>query len=162
MFAPASELVMEEFNFSSRALASLSVSIYVLGFAFGPLIWAPLSEVYGRLPVYISSTVIFLAFVLGSAFSTNLGMFMAFRFLSGCGGAAPLTCSGGTLANLIPQNQRGRWMALISIGPLMGPTVGPILGGFVGQYIGWRWVFRLLAIMASHEIPCILEWTHSS
>lgn len=152
MFAPAGEGLMEDFDFSSRTLSSLSVSIYVLGFAVGPLIWAPLSEVYGRLSIYVISTVIFVAFILASAFSTSLATFMVFRLLSGCGGAASLALSGGTLADVIPRQERGKWMAVIAIGPIMGPTIGPILGGFMGQYIGWRWIFRLMAIMVSQRI----------
>ncbi|KAL5592798.1 hypothetical protein FOBRF1_013106 [Fusarium oxysporum] len=152
MFAPAGELLMNDFDFFSRTLSSLSVSIYVLGFAVGPLIWAPLSEVYGRFPIYIISTIIFVGFVLGCAFSTSLAMFMVFRLLCGCGGAASLALSGGTLADLVPRQQRGKWMALIAIGPIMGPTIGPVVGGFVGQNIGWRWVFRLMAICVSRAV----------
>ncbi|SPJ74080.1 related to multidrug resistant protein [Fusarium torulosum] len=153
MFAPAGKLLMHNFDFSSRTLSSLSVSIYVLGFAISPLIWAPLSEVYGRFPIYIISTIIFVGFVLGCAFSTSLAMFMVFRLLSGCGGAASLALSGGTLADLVPRQQRGKWMALIAIGPIMGPTIGPVVGGFVGQNIGWRWIFRLMAICIGALIP---------
>ncbi|KAH7142307.1 putative MFS multidrug transporter [Fusarium sp. MPI-SDFR-AT-0072] len=153
MFAPAGKLLMHNFDFSSQTLSSLSVSIYVLGFAIGPLIWAPLSEVYGRFPIYIISSIIFVGFVLGCAFSTSLAMFMVFRLLSGCGGAASLALSGGTLADLVPRQQRGKWMALIAIGPIMGPTIGPVVGGFVGQNIGWRWVFRLMAICIGALVP---------
>lgn len=140
---------MQDFNFSSRTLSSLSVSIYVLGFALGPLIWAPLSEVYGRLPIYIISTVVFVAFNLGSAFANGLAVFMVSRLLSGCGGAASLALSGGTLADLIPRQKRGKWMGIIALGPITGPTIGPVIGGFMGQYLGWRWVFRLMAILVS-------------
>ncbi|KAH7109498.1 putative MFS multidrug transporter [Dactylonectria estremocensis] len=153
MFAPAASQLMEDFDFSSTLLSSLAVSIYVAGFAIGPLIWAPLSEVYGRLTIYAISSVLFVAFIVGSAFATDLGMFLAFRLLSGCGGAASLACSGGTLADVIPRRERGKWMALLAIGPIMGPTIGPIIGGFVGQYIGWRWIFRLMAIMFGALVP---------
>ncbi|KAH7112967.1 fluconazole resistance protein [Dactylonectria estremocensis] len=153
MFAPTASQLMEEFDFSSTLLSSLAVSIYVAGFAIGPLIWAPLSEAYGRLTIYAISSVLFVAFIVGSAFATELGMFLAFRLLSGCGGAASLACSGGTLADVIPKRERGKWMALLAIGPIMGPTIGPIIGGFVSQYIGWRWIFRLMAIMFGALVP---------
>lgn len=149
MYAPGVSLVMEEFHFTSESIASLTVSLFVLGFAVGPLIWAPLSELYGRLPIYGASTVLYLGFILGSAFATNLGEFMAFRFISGSAGAAGLAMSGGTLADVIPMNQRGKWMALFVMGPLLGPTIGPIMGGFIAERVGWRWVFRVIAIAVS-------------
>lgn len=142
---------MEDFHFTSHVVASLTISLFVLGFAFGPLIWAPLSELYGRLPIYGISTIMFLAFILSSAFATNVGEFMAFRFISGCCGAAGLAMSGGTLADVIPVSQRGKWMALIVMGPLVGPTVGPIMGGFIAERAGWRWVFRVLAIAVGSQ-----------
>ncbi|EXJ83971.1 hypothetical protein A1O3_04638 [Capronia epimyces CBS 606.96] len=146
MFAPAAGQLMDEFGFTSHAVASLTVSIYVLGFALGPLLWAPLSEMYGRLVVYLVSTVLFLAFLLGTAFAANLGQFMAFRVLSGGTGGASLALCGGTLADVVPREHRGKWMSLFVLGPLLGPIIGPVMGGFIAQDVGWRWVFRVIAI----------------
>lgn len=113
------------------------------------MVFAPLSELYGRLPIYALTSGLFLAFILGSGFTTNIGMFIAFRFLSGCAGAASQAMSGGTLADVIPREQRGKWMGLIVLGPLMGPSIGPVAGGFISQNIGWRWAFRALAVAVS-------------
>ena len=52
MFAPGVPDLMVEFNSRSSELASFCVSVYVLGFAAGPMVFAPLSELYGRLIVY--------------------------------------------------------------------------------------------------------------
>ncbi|TVY65820.1 MFS transporter prlG [Fusarium oxysporum f. sp. cubense] len=146
MFAPGAAKLMKDFDSTSHTVTSLSVSIYVLGYALGPLLFAPLSEVFGRLPIYIVTNVMFLAFVLACGFATNLSMFIVFRFINGAVGSASQALSGGTLADLVPREERGKWMGLIVLGPIMGPTIGPIAGGFVSQYIGWRWVFYTLAI----------------
>lgn len=55
LFAPAVPVIMRQFNSNSRPLETLVVSIYLLGYAAGPLLTAPLSELYGRLPVYRTS-----------------------------------------------------------------------------------------------------------
>ncbi len=149
MFAPGVEQLTEDFKVTNSTVASLTVSIYVLGLALGPLILAPMSELYGRLPVYLLSSTVFIAFVLGSAFSTNIGMFLAFRLLSGCAGACPMALCGGTMADVIVKEHRGKWMGLFVMGPLMGPVMGPIAGGFIVQSIGWRWVFRVILIVVS-------------
>ncbi len=90
--------------------------------------------------------MVYLGFTLGCTFSTNMGMFIAFRLLSGCAGSCPLALCGGTLADVIPRESRGKWMGLFVMGPLLGPVIGPIAGGFVAQSIGWRWVFRIILI----------------
>jgi len=64
MFAPGVPQLMEEFNSTSVELGSFVVSVYVLGFAVGPLLFAPLSEIYGRLPIYHFCNLGFLAFTV--------------------------------------------------------------------------------------------------
>lgn len=110
---------------------------------------APLSELYGRLIIYYSTTFVFLAFTLACGASTNLGMFLAFRFIAGSAGSAPMALGGGTLADVIPLEERGKWMGILVLGPLLGPVIGPIAGGFVAQDIGWRWAFWIIAIAVS-------------
>ncbi len=91
MFAPGVPQLMKEFHSENILLASFVVSVYVLGFAIGPLFFAPLSEIYGRAPVYHLCNAGFLAFNIGCALATNLNMLIGFRFLAGVFGSAPLT-----------------------------------------------------------------------
>ncbi|CCF41939.1 membrane transporter [Colletotrichum higginsianum] len=108
MFAPAVPDMMKEFRDDSSAMASLVVSVYVVGFALGPLVFAPLSEIYGRLYVYHVCNVLFLVFTAGCALSTQTGMFVAFRLLAGCVGATPMVLGGGSIADIIPPSGEGR------------------------------------------------------
>ncbi|KAH8893689.1 MFS general substrate transporter [Thozetella sp. PMI_491] len=148
MFAPGAAQLAADFGITDTTVISMTVSIYVLGFAIGPMILAPLSELYGRLPVYIGSGIVYVAFLLGSAFSTDTAMFIVFRFFCGCAGAASMAISGGTLADVIAVEQRAKWMSLFVMGPMLGPVIGPIAGGFIAQTIGWRWDFRILLIVS--------------
>lgn len=147
MFAPGIPSVMAEFHTTSPMLATFVVSVFVLGFAFGPLLLAPLSEMYGRIPVYHTCNILFLLFTIGCAVSQNMGTLIAFRFLAGVAGVATVTCGSGTIADLMPVERRGLAMSLWSLGPLMGPIIGPIAGGFLIQAEGWRWVFWLITII---------------
>ncbi|KAI9752406.1 MAG: Meiotic Sister-Chromatid recombination aldehyde dehydrogenase [Chaenotheca gracillima] len=148
MFAPGVPELMVEFDSTNELLASFVVSVYVLGFALGPLLIAPLSELYGRLYVYHVCNVFFIIFTVACALATNLNMLIGFRFLEGCFGAAPLTIGGGTIADLIVQEQRGGAMAIFAMGPLLGPVIGPVIGGYLSEAKGWRWVFWLLALIS--------------
>lgn len=91
MLAPGVPEFMVEFGSSSTLLASFVVSVYVLGFAVGPLVLAPGSELVGRKLVYDICNVGFTVFSAACAVSTNLGMLIVFRFLQGCFGSAPIT-----------------------------------------------------------------------
>lgn len=149
MFTPGVSQVLAEFNSDNKELASFVVSVYVLGYAFGPLIIAPLSELYGRLVIYHTCNILFVILTVACAVSSNFNMLIGFRFLEGTFGSCPLTIGGGTIADMIVQEKRGAVLAIWALGPLMGPVIGPVAGGYVTQAIGWRWVFWIIAIVVS-------------
>lgn len=99
MFAPGVPQLMEEFGSTNTLLAGFVVSVYVLGFAIGPLILAPASELVGRAIIYHICNVGFTVFSVACAVSTNLGMLIVFRFFQGCFGSAPVT-NGKSLSHL--------------------------------------------------------------
>lgn len=140
---------MKEFDNSNPELASFVVSVYLLGFAFGPLFLAPLSELYGRLYIYHTCNVFFVVFNIACAVSNSLESLIGFRLLAGIAGSAPLTIGAGSMADMIRQERRGAAMAIWAMGPLFGPVIGPIAGGYLTQDLGWRWCFWVLAILVS-------------
>ncbi|KAK8001767.1 hypothetical protein PG991_013989 [Apiospora marii] len=147
MFAPGVPQLMAEFGSTNALLADFVVSVYVLGFAIGPLVLAPASELYGRAVIYHICNVGFVVFSVACAVSTDLGMLIAFRFFQGCFGSAPVTNGGGTIADLIPQEKRGGVIAIYALGPILGPVIGPVAGGYLVAGRGWRWVFWVLTII---------------
>ncbi len=149
MMAPAVPEILGDFSVTDDRLGTFCVSVFVLGFAFGPLVIAPLSELYGRTIVYHVFNSLFTVFTVACALSTNMGMLIAFRFLAGFAGVAVLTCGSGTIADVMPPETRGRAMAIWSAGPLLGPVIGPVCAGFLVQAVGWRWVFWVIAIVVS-------------
>lgn len=116
MFAPGVPDVIREFHTTNQSLATFVVSVYILGFAMGPLVIAPLSEMYGRVPIYNVCNVCFVAFTIGCALATDMNSLIAFRFLAGCFGIAPITNGGGTIADMMPPEKRGGAMAIWAIG----------------------------------------------
>ncbi|KAI2605568.1 bicyclomycin resistance protein [Hypoxylon sp. NC1633] len=147
IFAPGVPQVVAEFHSASLEIAAFVVSVYVLGFAAGPMLFAPLSEIYGRVILYHVANVGFVAFSVGCALAPTLNALIVFRFFAGVFGSVPITNGGGTIADMITQEKRGAGMAVFSIGPLLGPIIGPVAGGFLSAAEGWRWSFWLLAIV---------------
>ena len=139
IFAPGIPFVNQDFHNSSQMLGSFAVSVYLLGFTFGPLFLSPLSELYGRCIVLNISNLFFCAFSLGCALAPNLGGLIGMRFLAGVGGSACLTIGTGVIADMFVPQQRGKAISVYSLGILSGPVLGPICGGFIAQRAGWRW-----------------------
>ncbi|KAG5976811.1 hypothetical protein E4U55_007204 [Claviceps digitariae] len=130
---------------TSQEVATLGVSLFVLGFAIGPLLWAPLSELFGRQALFTSTYACLTAFNAGCAGANNIWTLVILRFLAGAFGSSPLTNAGGTIADMFEADQRGLATALFALAPFLGPVIGPIAGGFLGMTAGWRWVMGLLA-----------------
>ena len=115
-------------------------------FAIGPLLWAPLSELYGRQILFFGTYGVLTAFNAGAAGSQNIQTLVILRFFAGAFGSSPLTNAGGVIADMFSASQRGLAMSVFAAAPFMGPTLGPIVGGFLGETEGWRWVEGLMAI----------------
>ncbi|SCZ92534.1 BZ3500_MvSof-1268-A1-R1_Chr5-2g07952 [Microbotryum saponariae] len=131
----------------SKEVGILLISIFVAGYCVGPLVWGPLSERYGRKLVMIVAWVPYICFQVGCALSPNIGSLIIFRFLGGCFAAAPLTNSGGVIADLWGPDQRGDAMAIFSFMPFAGPALAPIISGYMEvTRTNFRWIFWVLTI----------------
>jgi multidrug resistance protein len=115
----------------SLEVATLTVSIMVCGFAVGPLLWSPLSEIIGRRPVYIISLALYTIFQIPCALSPNIGGLLACRFLAGVFSSSGLSLAGGTIADIWNIEERGMAIAFFAAAPYCGPVVGPIVCGWI-------------------------------
>lgn len=138
---------MAEFQSESLQLAAFVVSVYILGFAAGPLVIAPLSEIYGRVVVYHVCNVGFTVGVVGCALAPSIEALIVFRFISGTFGSCPATIGAGSIADMVPQERRAAVMAGYTVGALFAPILGPIIGGFLTDALGWRSNFWFLTIV---------------
>ncbi|KAL3964475.1 hypothetical protein ACCO45_001479 [Purpureocillium lilacinum] len=137
--------IMMDFGASTEVVI-LGVSMFVLGFAIGPLIWAPLSEMYGRQHLFFFTYMALTAFNAGAAGAPSMAALIVLRFFAGAFGSSPLTNAGGVIADMFSANERGIATSIFAMAPFLGPALGPIAGGFLGEAEGWRWVEGLTAI----------------
>ncbi|KAG9788779.1 MFS transporter, partial [Aureobasidium melanogenum] len=133
---------------ASTELITAGISLFVLGFALGPLLWAPLSEIYGRQIIFFITFGVFTAFNGGCAGANSIGTLLVLRFFAGAFGSSPFTNAGGVIADIFPASERGLAMGIFSLAPSMGPTLGPFCSGFLGENEGWQWVMGLLTIFS--------------
>jgi len=131
--------MMATFGIESKTVVVLGVTTYLAGLATGSLLLAPLSEMYGRRPVYLIAVFMFTVLIIPCALAQNLATVLAVRFIGAVAGAAMISNAPGTVADIVSDDYRALAFSIWSIGPMNGPVVGPLIGGFVFQYMGWRW-----------------------
>lgn len=156
VFSAAVPIVARKYHVRS-VVASLSISLYVLGFASGPIIWSPLSELYGRKLPIVVSTFMFTCFVFATATAQDLQTLLICRFFSGMCGSSPLTLVAAAFADMFDNTSRGTAIDIFAMAVFCGPLVAPIAGGFIiDSYLSWRWTLYLTGIMGGASvIACI-------
>ncbi|TKA35961.1 hypothetical protein B0A54_12185 [Friedmanniomyces endolithicus] len=152
VFSAALGSIAEVFNIS-REVAILGVSLYVLGFATGPLLWAriyfaPMSELYGRKNPLSISSLDFSIFSVAVAVAKDVQTVFICRFFAGFFGACPLTTVGAVFADMFNNRQRGLAVTVFSMAVFSGPLLAPFTGGFINEsYLGWRWTEYITSLM---------------
>ncbi|KAF4584714.1 hypothetical protein EYR38_001945 [Pleurotus pulmonarius] len=169
MIDPAANDMSRELGITSSVVTALIISVFVLAYAIGPLLLGPLSEIFGRSRVVQLATLFYLAWNIGCGFAQNTGQLVAFRFLAGLGGSAPLLIGGAMISDTWGTHERGKAIAIYSIAPLLGPIIGPVAGAWIAEKSTWRWVFwstsilcvavQILGLFFLHETfaPILLE-----
>ncbi|KAE8443295.1 hypothetical protein EG329_002011 [Mollisiaceae sp. DMI_Dod_QoI] len=140
----------------SSAQLVLLTSIYLLGYVFGPLVFGPLSEIYGRKTVLLPTFSCFTILTLGCALAPSWGALVVLRLLTGLVASAPITIVGGVYADIYELDVRlGRAIAAFMAGNTFVPILGPLISGFAGE-LSWRWPFWLALMLAG--VSWILLW----
>lgn len=132
IMAPALPTIANDLHMTSTE-AVMSLSVYLLATAFGPLIIGPLSEIYGRRPVLHATNVWFLIWNVVCGFAHTKAALIAARLLAGLGASAVYVLGSAVLGDLWPKEQRGFTLALYQLIPLLGAAIGPIIGGFITE-----------------------------
>jgi multidrug resistance protein len=133
---------------SSRIVATLGLSTFVFGLAVGPMVLGPLSEFYGRRPIYIFAYVGFTIWLIPCAVAQNIQTTLIARFFDGLCGSAFLSVAGGTVGDMFTKETLQAPMLIYSASPFLGPATAPIMGGFINYYASWRWSWYFLLIFS--------------
>jgi MFS family permease len=123
IITPARGALMQEFGVSSTA-ALLPLTLYVLALGFGPVVGGPVSETWGRYPVYAGALPLGALFTLGCGFTHNFGALCFLRFMAGFFWGSILATSAGSLADLYDFKTRGPASGIYILTPFLGPGLG--------------------------------------
>ncbi|KAL8646567.1 MAG: hypothetical protein Q9210_006063 [Variospora velana] len=148
IFSAATSVVGAYFNVSTE-VGVLGISLYVLGFATGPILWAPLSELKGRRLPLIAAMFGFSIFSIATATAKDLQTVMLTRFFAGVFGSCPLAVVAAVFSDMFDNRTRGLAITVFSMTVFAGPLLAPFIGGFIimNPSLGWRWTEYIVAIM---------------
>ncbi|KAI6355034.1 hypothetical protein MCOR31_011299 [Pyricularia oryzae] len=147
---------------SRAASAALLVTIWELGEAAGPLLIAPLSEIYGRWPVINGANILFVLTTVLAATCRRTDMFIAARAMTGAA-VATNVLNPAIVGDMFVREERGKPMSLCIFAPMLGGAVGPMLSGAVAQTLGWRsfiWISAGLAAGCELIFLCFFRETY--
>lgn len=132
--------VMEEFGVSGTR-ASLGLSLYVLGYGIGPLLFSPLSEIpaFGRNLPYIPTFAIFTILCVPTALVHNFAGLLVLRFLQGFFGSPALATGGASIQDVYSLIKLPYALAFWLASAYGGPALGPVVASFAVTAENWRW-----------------------
>ncbi|KAL6716876.1 GTPase-activating protein [Lecanora helva] len=125
----------------SQVKALLGLTLFVIGYALGPMVWAPMSEVpyIGRNPVYVGTLFAFVILQFPVIYASNSSMLLGFRFITGLVGSPVLATGGATIADIYKPQKQAYGIGVWGIAAVFGPAMGPLVGGFAAESKGWKW-----------------------
>ncbi|ANZ74078.1 BA75_00873T0 [Komagataella pastoris] len=162
VFSPAIPYISAQYGVIN-VVSTLSVSLFVIGFATGPVVWAPLSELYGRKPVLFVSSLGFMLFSFAVATAQDIQTIMICRFFTGAIGSGPMVVVPAGFADMFGSGSRGIAITIFGMTIFCGPLLAPIIGAFIAKsYLGWRWIEYILGMLGAAGFVSVFfyEETH--
>ena len=143
----AHRVVLDLEGHENKQASVLFVTIWELGEAAGPLFIGPLSERYGRYPVFNVANVLFIGGIVMTALAGDVGVVIFARFLTGCAVASNVL-GPAVVGDILPSESRGKGMSAVMLAPLLGGAVGPAIAGAIAETAGWRDVLWMAVALA--------------
>ena len=157
-YVPGIPSMERDLNITNHELSLLGIAVYPLGFSLPPLVLAPLSEVFGRNPMYLVCHLCYTVLFVGLGLAKNTPTMIVLRFLQGAFGSTGSTMVGGSISDIWVSSERGQPMALFATAAIFGTGIGPVWAGWVEQNtnLGWRWIAYIQAIYTGFILILLL------
>lgn len=132
--------VAQTYN-TSGTVINVSNAMYLIFMGLSPCFWGPLSQIYGRRWICVSSAFLFTIMSVGTALAPNLPAFYVFRMLTAFQGTSFLIVGTSCIGDIYTPTERGTALSWFLVGTLVGPCLAPLLGGAIVTYVSWRVIF---------------------
>lgn len=143
LYLPALPHVMEEFN-AGQTLVNLSLSLFLVSFSLGMLIWGPVSEKYGRKPILLMGLVLYTLSSAVCAMSTNVTTLVLARAFQGFGGGAGSAVATAMVKDMYTGRKRESVLAVVMAMVIVAPVVAPVAGAQILKFMSWHAIYWAL------------------
>lgn len=147
IFGPAIDEIATSFSAPQHTVL-LGQSCFMFGLGTAPLLLAPLSETFGRRPLFVGCLAAFTALQVPIALAPDVVTFVVFRALAGVVGSVGVANGGGSIFDMFETRARAKVLGVYLTGPLLGPSLGPLIGGTMVGRMHWRWIFWMLFLVS--------------
>ncbi|MDR0806181.1 MAG: Bcr/CflA family multidrug efflux MFS transporter [Enterobacteriaceae bacterium] len=163
MYLPALPNIALGFGVSD-GMVQLTLSVYIIGFAIGQLVYGPVSDSIGRKSVIIVGVLVFAVAAAGCALSQTVGQLILLRCLHGLAAASASVVINALMRDLFSKDEFSRMMSFVTLVMTIGPLLAPIIGGLLLVWFSWHAIFWSLSGMALLAVIivafCIPETLH--
>lgn len=123
----------------------MSLMAFFISFATSQIVYGPASDIFGRKPPLYVGIALFVVGSIGCALAPDIGWLIAFRFLQGLGGGAPIVVPRAVVRDLHTGAEATRLMALLMLVFSVSPILAPLIGSLVIDAAGWRAIFWVVS-----------------
>jgi DHA1 family bicyclomycin/chloramphenicol resistance-like MFS transporter len=155
IFVPALPIAGVDLGVGAATMQT-TISIYIVGLAFGQLIYGPLADKFGRRKVLMIGIVIYTSAGLAAAIAPDAHALITARLFQALGGCSGLVLGRAMVRDTSAPNDAVRRLALMNLMVMFGPGLAPLLGGFLANSLGWRSIF--FALCALGVVNFVLAW----
>ncbi|KAJ5794787.1 hypothetical protein N7457_001386 [Penicillium paradoxum] len=157
IYFPALTDISEELDISI-AMATLTVTVYMIVQGLAPSFWGSFSDVLGRRIIFIGTFCVYIISNVALGVSTNYGELMAFRAIQAAGSAATISIGAGVIGDITTSAERGSLIGVFGGVRMLGQGIGPVFGGVFTEYFGYRSVFWFLVVASSISLLSIMTF----
>ncbi|MBY4897162.1 multidrug effflux MFS transporter [Cupriavidus sp. AU9028] len=153
IFVPALPLAGTDLHATPAGMQQ-TITYYVLGLAFGQLIYGPVSDTIGRRPTLLVGLCLYLCASVMALFATSLEWLLIARSVQALGGAAGITLGRSIVRDTAAPGRVTSDLALLNLLTLVGPGLSPVVGSFLADQFGWRAIYVFLVGIAGLMVYC--------
>ncbi|KAJ7252085.1 major facilitator superfamily domain-containing protein [Mycena haematopus] len=150
IYFPAIPTLAIAFN-KSIELINLTVTLNMVFQGLSPMVWGSISDTYGRRHSFIMCLLLLSLSCVGLALTptSDYWLLLLLRCFQAAGSASTVAILVGVVGDLSTRADRGGFLGLSSVGPMVGPAIGPVIGGVLADKLGWRAIFWFLCIASA-------------
>ena len=136
LITPSITIIKADFNLTSD-MVQLTLTVFIIAAGIGQLVFGFLSDRYGRRPILLTGSFLFVASSITSVFSPNILFLLIMRAIQGLGAAACMSMARVIINDSFNKTEAAEKLSLITAIMVIFPLISLILGGFIAQTIGW-------------------------